>query len=368
MKHVFIHAFAAGNLGDDLMMRILCTRYPKTRFRLYADQSYKNSFCDIPNVKVYSPSDPWVIRLDRLLNKIKKTEMGFWKFLIKTSAATVHIGGSVFTQHNDDYSESLNLDAQLRRLSKKMYVVGANFGPYVNDNYYRDYQSLFKKYDDICFRDQYSYQLHKNLPNVRYAPDVVFNYKEFPVSHRQKQVLVSMINMESRGGKYSISQYTDVYENFIFQMAHQYIQLGYKVLFMSFCSFQEDEKAIERVRNRLTEEKRTATDLLCYSQNVKECMQAFSDSDIVIGTRFHSIILGWLCGKKVLPIVYDKKTLHTLKDNGIEAYLNLDSLNDITAEDISDYALQLADSEPFDAATLIKQSEKQFEGLDKILS
>ena len=33
MKKVFIYAYLAQNLGDDLMVRILCERYPHIKFQ-----------------------------------------------------------------------------------------------------------------------------------------------------------------------------------------------------------------------------------------------------------------------------------------------------------------------------------------------
>lgn len=367
MKHIFIHAFAAANLGDDLMMHILCTRYPNVSFRLYADKSYKARFKYLSNLKVYSPSDSWVRFMDGILNKVKRTDMGFWKFLLKTSHAAVHIGGSVFTQHQTDYQAALNLDAQLLRLSKKTYIIGANFGPYQDEKYCLDYQRLFHGYEDICFRDQYSYDLHSEIPNVRFAPDVVFNYTVPPSCEEKKQVLISMIYMDNRGGKYSISQYAKDYERFILRITRKYIDLGYTIVFLSFCSFQEDEKAIEHVRTLLTAQELSRTSLLVYNQNAGECIRTFAQSSLIIGTRFHSIILGWLCGKRVLPLVYDNKTLHTLQDNHIEEYVTLDCLEGLSEEAIDETALQLIQSIPFDATQLIAQASQQFAGLDKML-
>lgn len=367
MNHVFIHAFAAANLGDDLMMRILCTRYPKTKFLLYADLSYKQRFEDLANLTVYCPSDPWIKFLDKLLNKIKGTEKGFWKLLLRTAKATVHIGGSVFTQHETQYGPALNLDAQLCFFSKKLYVIGANFGPFEDENYHKDYQQLFKSYTDICFRDQYSFQLHNNLPNVRYAPDVVFNYKMDFSKKSKAQVLISMINLEHRTGKYDISQYQDGYEHFTLKIAQEFIKRGFEVLFVSFCSFQEDAKAVARIQANMTAEEAMKSDLLSYEQNAIACTQAFARSEVIIGTRFHSIILGWLARKRVLPIVYDNKTLHTLEDNHVENYLTLDCLGGKTSEDIERMTEDLLASTPFEPSLLIDKATQQFAGLDKLL-
>lgn len=375
MKRVFIHAYAAGNLGDDLMIRILCTRYPNVRFYLYADAVYKSRFKDIKNLKVYAPSDSYVVYMDRFLNKIKHTEMGLWKFLIRRSNATVHIGGSVFTQHEDNYAAALHLDFELCRLSHLLYVVGANFGPFTDDNYYKDYQKLFAGYKDICFRDRYSYELHKNLPNVRYAPDVVFNYKTGHTCRPKKQVLISPIYMENRGGKYSICQYTESYMDFLVHISLEFLNLEYDVKFISFCAFQQDDQAIalllERLKKEAAENSRPNimehVSACYYDQNMTECLQAFEESELVIGTRFHSVILGWLYGKRTLPVVYDNKTVQVLKDNHVNDYITLEETKHFTAADIGQITRQLIDSTPADISDVVKASAAQFAGLDKLL-
>ena len=37
-------------------------------------------------------------------------------------------------------------------------------------------EKIFKICTDICFRDKYSYNLFKDIENVRYAPDYAFSY------------------------------------------------------------------------------------------------------------------------------------------------------------------------------------------------
>ena len=63
--------------------------------------------------------------------------------LIKLSDGVVHVGGSSFTQHYDNFEELVQADEKLRNLSKKLYVLGVNFGPYSDENYYKRYSRLF---------------------------------------------------------------------------------------------------------------------------------------------------------------------------------------------------------------------------------
>ena len=75
--------------------------------------------------------------------KVFGIENGYWKMLLKLSDAVIHIGGSSFVQHYDDFTALYASDKEIRRLSKKLFLVGVNFGPYTDDAYYRKYYELF---------------------------------------------------------------------------------------------------------------------------------------------------------------------------------------------------------------------------------
>lgn len=364
MKRVFVHAYFAGNFGDDLFVYILCKRYPETRFCILTDSryQYKRTFSDINNLKIYYYDDIKVKKWDSFWKRIKNADQGFWKMLLKISDATVHIGGSSFVQHFDDYSSFLEYDRTLRRLSRKMYLIGSNFGPYTDENYYHQYYELFRRYDGICFRDLHTYQLFKKLNNVRYAPDVVFNLECNESAGSSRKVIISVINMEERNGKFSISQYTDLYEKIIQRIAEYYVEREYEVVFVSFCESQGDEKAINRIIERL--EEREKVQVLFYHNKIKEVLQLFSEAQIVIGTRFHSIILGWLNKKKVLPIVYDEKTKNVLDDLNYNNYLNLEEMESCDLEDKLERIEELRD-EVVDV--LKNEAYMQFWALDKLL-
>ena len=363
MKKVFIHAYAAGNLGDDLLIRILCERYPKVQFRICADNSYKERFRDICNLTVYSPEDRYVRRLDRLAGRIRHTDRGFWKWMLKTSCATVHIGGSVFVQHQDDFTDAFRLDEELSARSRRIYVIGANFGPYEDEQYLKSYRELFKRYQGICFRDKYSAGLFSDLPQVRCAPDVVFNYQTDIQRAQKRQVLFSFFFMKNRQGKWGISRHDGEYKAFIAELADAYLKKGYDIKFISFCRFQGDEEAIRDIRKLMKDPDSGRTSVCCYDRDLRECMESFTESEIVIGTRFHSVILGWIMGKRVLPIVYDLKTKHTLDDNECPFYLELNNLK----WDIKELMQKIDRITPLDTENLIREADGQFRELDSIL-
>lgn len=365
VRRVFIHAYVAGNLGDDLLIRILCERYPKTRFLLWADSSYRVRFAELKNLRVFSPTDKLASVVNGILKRTKKNDNGMWRLLVKSSYATVHIGGSVFVQHLNDFSMAFELDHQLRKLSRRLYVVGANFGPYSDELYYQKYKILFKTYDGICFRDHYSKNLFSEFDNIRYAPDVVFNYNRKEAKEVKKQVLFSVIYMESRDGKYSISQFAERYYSFMASLAEVFIEKGYLVKFISFCRTEGDEKAIEEIIGRTNYEYRDALSAYFYDMDEKECINQFYESEMIVATRFHSIILGWLANKKVLPIVYNVKTLRTLEDMDIDDYLLIEDLN---RDNVGAVADKLINREVVNVEEIKKKARMQFFYLDTLLS
>ena len=364
-KKIYIYAYLAGNLGDDMMVRILCGRYPHTHFATIADNSYKERFRDIENLEVCSPGDRKAVREEAFFRKFFGKEDGFHKFLVKSADASVHIGGSVFVQHFDDWAPLYEADSTLRRLSRRLYVIGANFGPYTDDAYYQAYHALLKTYDGVALRDSYSYGLFQDLPNVCCAPDVFFNFQSDEIkTENKKQVVFSVISLTDRTGKYDISRAGESYLSFCADMAVQCVRKGYAVVFVSFCRAQGDEAAAEEIIGRMPEECRSSAKLLRYDGNYKECIRAFAESSLVIGTRFHSIVFGWFYGKRVLPIVYDPKTEHMLDDNHIDFRVSLPELG---AQDPALLFDRLSCLEPFDPSKLKTEASGQFRRLDAFL-
>lgn len=367
MKRIFIYAYLVGNLGDDLMVRILCKRYQDIQFGIYAEKNYRKRFQDVPNLKVYSWEDKRASFWNKFWKKIKGTDNGYWKMLLKFSDAVIHIGGSSFVQHYDEFMPLYDSDREIRRLSRKLFVIGVNFGPYTDDNYYRKYYELFEKYDGVTFRDHVSYELFKKLPNVRYAPDVVFNYDAEATENirTKKQVLFSIIELENRGGKFPISQYKDGYESFILRMAEEAAERGYDIKFLSFCEAQGDVRAVQKIIERIPEQYRSRISSATYSGDVKTCIHLIRESEIIIGTRFHSIILGWLLRKKVLPVIYDDKTRHVLQDVDYRPGLELEELEGINACELFERLETMEVIPERKIKSLVKEAERQFWATDE---
>ena len=85
----------------------------------------------------------------------------------------------------------------------------------------------------------------------------------------------------------------------------------------------------------------------------------------MIGTRFHSIILGFLYQCRVLPLIYDLKTEKMLQDLGQPLSLHLGELNKVN---IADIVKRWMEADKPDVSVLEEKAERQFQYTDYFLS
>lgn len=170
-------------------------------------------------------------------------------------------------------------------------------------------------------------------------------------------MVISVIYLNDRTGDQGLSSYCESYYTFIKNCAEYFLKKNYQIHFLSFCAFQNDTGAYEEIRGRMAEEYRDSVDMITYDRDTDTCVQAIAESEYVIGTRFHSIILGWLYGKKVLPISYDTKTTHILADQNIPLSVQIQDLDSISYENI---LKELESSVPVDISYELEHADKQF--------
>lgn len=207
MNSVFLECYLAHNLGDDLFLETLLRRYPDVHFTCVVDGSYDWLLERYHNISLVRPPRKKSALGGRLslLSSISYTnELAALKCQsVRNCGILVVIGGSLYIQPIWKHSLfttvfSLRDVLQRKRLyssADKTFVLGTNFGPYRNSWYKKSYSDIFNKYvTDICFRDQYSFQLFKSDEHIRVAPDILFG-TEFPRVERKKKVLFSVVDL-----------------------------------------------------------------------------------------------------------------------------------------------------------------------------
>lgn len=131
-------------------------------------------------------------------------------------------------------------------------------------------------------------------------------------------------------------------------------------MFASFSAEQGDDIAIREVLELLDAEERSHVSTVCYDGDTDVIISLFAKAKYVVGTRFHSVVLGLLCGAQVLPIVYSVKTSNMLEDFH-QPYATFDDLP---------ATMDGAPIAYMDDATYEKthrEAVRQFAGLDRFL-
>lgn len=299
------------NYGDDLFFDILFKRYKQVDFYFYPPsvllKKYKNIYSKYKNVKFYDNEDEYIrIRKDITDENIPINLFPSILQRAKQVDFYINIGGSIFIQNQnwkrDDRYEIKNILG-----NKPSFIVGCNFGP--GDKEYINYlKKWFKNFDDVCFRDKYSYDMFKKVKSVRYADDIVLSYKKSYKGRKKRSVAVSLISVNK--------EYEDGYLNFHAQLIRKFININYSINIYVFCYNDNDYNISLKLLDKLTDDEIKSINIIKYNGDIDYFYKHFSKNSYLIGSRFHSIIMGILNRQKILPISYGDKTSNYLKDMG----------------------------------------------------
>jgi colanic acid/amylovoran biosynthesis protein len=340
-----------------LFLDILLKRYSKHEF--YAISQFANNY-NYSNLHIFS--NKYIYKI------IKKFNLS--KYIANHFDMVVTIGGSMFMEKETSHSD-LTLGKNDR------YILGVNFGPYKTQEFFNSATYAFSKCKDVCFREKYSYDLFKDLPNVRYAPDIAFGLdkSKLKITNR-KRAIVSVISskfklneLNKNLGK-SSEKYTNVYEDKMVNLVNRLVEKdGYEVLLLSMCENQGDNEVVKSIYARTSFKVREKIETYNYNGNIDEVLNLFADSSLIIGSRFHANIIGMVLGKPIIPFIYSDKMTHVIDDilenNKNDTPLMVDirymdtfDIDSITQEDLT----RVVDISDFDGHT-----EDAFRELDKIL-
>lgn len=341
-RKVFLSGYWHRNLGDDLFLKMIAERYPRCRFFISSNDDYHGISDNLHN------------RGNRVINKlIRVMTREKWDLSMLYSArfkTIVHLGGSLFIESDQPYEKHHAKKSQY-------YVIGANFGPYFSDAYRKYHESFFLGARDVCFRDETSLQLFPRADHIRSAPDLVFGLKTAKGTNAPpKTVVFSLVNAVNRK---NIDPQR--YEKGIVKLTRDFAGQGYQIKLMSFCQFEGDEAAVHRIMDLCPDVE------ICpyfYRNNIEEALEVLKQSEVIVGARYHSVILGILFQKYVVPLVYSDKLIHELSYIHYEGpYFDLrtdDWYERFQMESLYRY-------EPQKLPGLISAAEGQFQALDHLL-
>lgn len=370
MKDVFVSCYMMHNLGDDLFLISLLKRYagvPGLRFHVICDESYQTWEQRYPNLVCHlyhaSRAD------DNLFRKFGSNIRELYMLHSTRNEhydATVQIGGSIFIEPQTSnklkqgylHWHSIKALEYVYRSSNNVFIMGSNFGPWYSKEYVRKLRDFYQQYcNDICFRDQKSADLFKDLKNVRYAPDILFGYPIKDCGHK-KNVFISVVDLSKKGQESSKS--AEQYEHWLVSEIQNANRRGYTVTLCSFCDGEGDAAVVERLAE-VVGKKGGFVEKMYYQGNPDVILDKISASEYVIASRFHASILSLSAGCRVLPVIYSAKTRNVLRDVGYP----IERCVDLTSDDSAVFKHDVFDAQYFALQGIKQRAERHFDMFDR---
>lgn len=367
MISIFLYGAWKNNLGDDLFLKIITQRYPDCTFHILTNRQYIDTYDNIGNLVTHVKNR----RITRMLNFLFR-RFGLPDYIIlkmsKQANVVIFLGGSLY-QQEENWKKLFKQRMNMVELFNASFAIGNNFGPFTDNDFYNSYKTFFKRMEDVCFRDKQSRMLFP-YSNVRNASDIVFGISSYcpnlekrilNVNEEKPCVVISIINLEyaSVSRKYKKVN-AEIYEKWISKLIFMLEQREYSVVLMGFCTSEGDDIAIDRIiaKNAFK------STIKYIHHDINESLAILRYSDLIIATRFHSMILGWAFDKKVAPIVYGNKMKQVIQDTGFDGCcVDIEDIDQYDPEFVIDNAKKLSNLQSY-----IDDSSNQFSGFDKWLA
>lgn len=361
---VLIDAYCRQNLGDDLFIYSLVQRYKDIDFYIFVREEYKGKYDLYDNLTVFYENKENIYDYD--INGYKRN---YSEDIIKDMDSVIVIGGSIFMQNSEwKYWQIERYDILFDLCKDKIpvFFIGCNFGPYYDEEYVLTYRKIFSQARDICFRDKFSYNLFKDIPNVRLASDVIFslNSKNF-VTKKEKAIGISLIDLTERS---KLVEYKNEYLKKLSQIITKFYSKDYKINLFPFCKFEGDEKAVDDLMNLLSGDIKKKISIIKYDRNIEQFLKKLYSNKVMICTRFHSIVLALLFKQRFFPIFYSDKSKNMLDDiNYFGKSCYIKDISNIDSDDLYKYLTDVFYKKT-NAKYSINSSKNQFSEFDKLVN
>ena len=357
IKKCLVIGYINKNLGDDLFFKILFNRYPNVEFYFYPPSlllnDYKKIYRKNSNVIFYDKEEYYINEKRNLVDN--NTAINLFPMICEKAKEVdcyINIGGSIFIQ-NKNWKDDDRFIIKNIIGNKPSFILGCNYGP-GDDEYHKYLKRWFKKFDDICFRDQESYELFKSLKNTRLADDIVLIDDDKDINTKRYGLAISVIDVENNP---KLKNHKIDYYNYIRNIISLFISKNIGVTMYSFCEEDGDLKAINEILEEVPIEERRYIRIKNYKNNIDAFLNDWKKHEYVVATRFHAMILALKYYQIFLPLVYSDKTTNYLKN--LSPKIKMVNIN----------RLKTPSPKTFDFTRVKKEynSEKQFEILDNYL-
>ncbi len=304
-KKLLISTYLDMNLGDSLLLEVLLNHFIDHECFVIAD-----------NKATYS----WIE--EQFKNVIVINEKNINDLFLRNISDYVKIGGSIF-QHNYWY-EGVFRYKELKRLwhykrkGLKLHIVNCNIGPLNSHIGMGSTKGILKLADTITCRDNNSFNFIKKYTNsnaVTKHMDLVFAYDIKKC--KKSDVFTIGISVYTAYLKHLISKnygYCEQLKAIIEKYYQNHKDL--KIKLFVFDTFRNNDFPNTWVLYQYCLKRRIDVEIIAYNGDSGMVINELAKCSLIIGTRFHSIIISLKLKIPLLPISYSNKTIDFLRDIG----------------------------------------------------
>ena len=212
-----------------------------------------------------------------------------------------------------------------------MFVIGANFGPVYHNSYWKYIENVARHCKKLSVRDWSSYKMVHHLENTQYAPDIGFLIPADVIPCGNKVIGISVMDVSSLPNK---GKHAQAYYELLADAIKYFLKKEYKIRLIALCNREGDVRAIAKLRAMVNDHSHLLSEHI-YSGDIQKTLECFADTDFMICTRFHSMIMGMALDKPIFPILYNCKMQNYLLDTGFKGRsILLDDIEHCTLDDV----------------------------------
>lgn len=325
-KKVLIYgAYDLDNLGDDYMM------YAIDDF--LKSKNIKPVYVHIPNRLNYFDMNidetldiPFKMKYkNKFLKLIKIITWLFKRKDIEDIDALIFMGGG-YTNEKFGLKNLLNIYFTCQKFrNKKIYFTGQTVGP-VNNVFYKILiKNIYKKADKVCVRERFSQELLNNfkIDNKLIGDDAFLSKSNINKSINSHTIIFNYKDFEG------YDEYKSEYFKFLLEIAKLQNKRILVIPFRSSVNSNE-YKSNYKLYEFLKQNNINADFIV--ERDIKKFQQIFRSSEIVIGTAYHSIVLGLLYNNRVFGLYSGE--YYKMKIKGILNWYDIENSNAINLIDI----------------------------------
>lgn len=272
---ILLDGYADNNFGDDLMLTLAVK--------------------GLREHEIYTASDK--LNIDNV--EYTRAKDGFdWYLKVTGSGFLIHNNIGILYRMCDMRRE--------KKYALKRAVLNCNISSFINNTAEKIIQRQIKDYKFITVRDGFSYNyIRKNIPEVHCEkyPDMVFSIPD------------SMIPDVKSEGTFGIAVHNGADCSAFAAVSDGYIKrTGKKVILLCFDSgLENDRKAAENIYEAV--QYKDMIEIVNYT-SISDMLVNMKRCGVILGIRFHSVILALRMNIPFVPVAYSDKTVNALKDIG----------------------------------------------------